>query len=216
MPRESLDAKRARAVKIIRELRRLYPEPRTVLTYRSKFELLIAVILSAQATDSSVNAVTPQLFSRFPSQESLASADLSELSAVLKPVGLANSKAKAIKETARMSRYQFGSEVPSTVEELMLLRGVGRKTALVVLGEGFGVAEGIAVDTHVNRVSQRLGFTRYKDPVRIERDLIKVIQRKDWIATNHLLIFHGRAICKARLPLCTQCVLNKLCPSARE
>ncbi|MCM2271186.1 MAG: endonuclease III [candidate division Zixibacteria bacterium] len=216
MARESLDAKRARAVRIIRELRRLYPKPRTVLTYRSKFELLIAVILSAQATDSSVNAVTPRLFGRFPTQGSLASADLSELSAILKPVGLANSKAKAIKETARMIRDQFGGEVPSTVEDLMLLRGVGRKTALVVLGEGFGIAEGIAVDTHVNRVSQRLGFTRYQDPVRVERDLVGIIQRKDWIATNHLLIFHGRATCKARVPLCSTCIVNTLCPSAKE
>lgn len=216
MPRESLDAKRARAVKIIRKLRRLYPEPRTVLTYSSRFELLIAVILSAQATDISVNAVTPRLFSRFPTQDSLASADLAELSVLVKPVGLANSKAKAIKETARAICDDFGGEVPSSVEELMLLRGVGRKTALVVLGEGFGRAEGIAVDTHVNRISQRLGFTRHEAPIRIEKDLVRIIAQEDWIATNHLMIFHGRAICKARLPLCGQCAINKLCPSARE
>ena len=215
MPRESHEAKRARALKIVRLLKKLYPNPRTILTYSSEFELLVAVILSAQAMDVNVNAVTPHLFKKYPDPDTLADAELTELSKLLAPVGLANSKAKALKETARMIRDDLGGQVPRTVEELMTLRGVGRKTALVVLGEGFGIAKGIAVDTHVNRLSRRLCLTTFADPVRIEEYLVNLIPQRDWIAINHLLIFHGRAICRARLPLCGECILNQLCPGSR-
>ena len=215
MPRESHEAKRARALKIIRLLKKLYPHPRTILNYSSEFELLIAVILSAQAMDVNVNAVTPHLFKKYPDPDALVNAELTALSKLLVPVGLSNSKAKALKETARMIRDDFGGQVPRTVEELMTLRGVGRKTALVVLGEGFGIAKGIAVDTHVNRLSRLLSLTTFADPLRIEKDLVKLIPQRDWIAINHLLIFHGRAICRARLPLCGECILNQLCPGSR-
>lgn len=215
MPQESREAKRARTLKIVRLLKKLYPVPRTILNYSSEFELLIAVILSAQAMDVNVNAVTPHLFRKYPGPEALANAELTALSKLLVPVGLSNSKAKALKETARMIRDDFGGKVPRTVEELITLRGVGRKTALVVLGEGFGIAKGIAVDTHVNRLSRRLGLTTSADPAIVEEDLVKLIPQNDWIAINHLLIFHGRAICKARLPLCGECALSQLCPSSR-
>lgn len=215
MPRESLQAKRARARKIIQLLKKLYPVQRTILTYNSTFELLVAVILSAQAQDVNVNKVTPRIFARYPTTDALANADFAELAEMLRPVGYPGAKAKSLMETARMIRDEFGGQVPQTVEELTRLRGVGRKTALVVLGEGFGIAEGIAVDTHVNRLSIRLGFTKHSDPKKIELDLQPIIPEKDWIAINHLFIFHGRAICTARLPKCDMCVLNRLCPSAR-
>jgi endonuclease-3 len=216
MPKESLKNKINRATECVKLLKKEYPKAATSLTHRSVYQLLVATILSAQCTDERVNIVTPGLFKKYPSIKAFAEADLKELAQDIFTTGFFNSKAKAIKESARQILEHHGGKVPKTLDELVKLQGVGRKTASVVLGAGYGLAEGIVVDTHVGRISRLLGFTSAKDPVKVEQDLMKIIPQEDWIIHSHLLIFHGRAVCKARKPDCASCILNRLCPFGQK
>ncbi len=212
--RESKAARRARAAEIVRRLRALYPDAAAELDYRSPFQFLIAVILSAQTTDVTVNRVTPALFGRFPTPQALAAASQLEVEALIHPTGFFRSKARAIRETAAQLVHEFDGEVPRRMEDLLRLRGVARKSANVVLGEAFGVASGVVVDTHVKRLSQRLGLTRAADPVTIERDLMDTLDRGAWIFAGTAVIWHGRRVCDARRPDCDGCTLNDVCPSS--
>jgi len=198
--------------KIIKKLDTLYPEAHCALHYSNPLELLIATILSAQCTDVRVNQVTPKLFKKYRSAKDFAEVPLKELEQEIRSTGFFRSKARSIQESARKILEKFHGEVPQTLEELIQLPGVGRKTANVVLGVIFEKAEGVVVDTHVKRLSYRLGFTKQKDPHKIEKDLMKLVPQNRWIDFSHLLILHGRAICKARKPLCEKCLLNKNCP----
>ncbi len=195
----------------MKALARLYPEPKTALQYDSPVQLLVAVILSAQCTDARVNMVTPVLFARFADAKSLASAERDELESLIKSTGFFRNKAKHIQACCKAIVEQFGGEVPQSLEELVKLPGIGRKTANVVLGEAFGVP-GITVDTHVGRLSRRIGLTVHTDPVKVEHDLMKLIPQRHWTTFSHLLILHGRQVCHARKPKCDQCVLNSFCP----
>ena len=174
---------------------------------------MVATILSAQCTDERVNQVTKSLFRKYRSLRAFADANLKELGRDVFATGFHNNKAKAIKNSARQLRDDYGDRIPRRLDELVKLPGVGRKTASVILGAGFGIAEGIVVDTHVGRISRRLGFTKEKDPVKVERELIQLIPKEDWIAWSHLLISHGRALCTSRRPQCGKCFLVALCPS---
>jgi endonuclease-3 len=205
----------ARAAEYLRRLQRAYPDARCSLDHRNAFELLVATILSAQCTDARVNMVTPALFARFPDARAMADADTEELERMIKSTGFFRSKAKSLRGMARALVERNDGQVPSTMEELTRLPGVGRKTANVILGNAFGRNEGIVVDTHVTRLSQRLGLTRETDPVRIEQALLPLFPREQWTLLAHLLIDHGRAICEARVPRCGECFLADLCPSAR-
>lgn len=215
MPRESLKDKQERAEKIVARLRKRYPDARCSLDFGSVHELMVATILSAQCTDERVNMTTPALFKKYPSVKAFAEADLEELQEIIKSTGFFRSKAKSIKNSARALMEQHGGKVPKTLDELVKLPGVGRKTGSVILGAGYGLAEGIVVDTHVKRISNLLKLTNQKDPVKIEQDLMKVIPEKDWIDYSHLLIYHGRAVCIARRPKCAECPVNDLCPSSQ-
>ncbi len=214
MPRESLSDKQARASQIITLLKKQYPDAKCSLNFGTVHELMVATILSAQCTDDRVNKVTPELFSRYRSVAEFAKANQSELEQLIFTTGFYVNKAKSIILSANQLLLSHEGEVPRTIEELTKLAGVGRKTASVILGVGFGLSEGIVVDTHVGRVSRLLGLTAKNDPAKIERELIKIIPREHWIEFSHLMIYHGRAICIARRPDCHACVLNKLCPSA--
>jgi endonuclease III len=200
----------------IARLRSAYPDARTALDWSNPLELLVATILSAQTTDVRVNSVTPALFARYPTAADYAEADPAELEEAIRPTGFFRNKAKSLQGMARALVEDHGGEVPRTMEELVALPGVGRKTANVVLGNAFSIDEGVVVDTHVRRLSNRLGFTSHSDPEKIERDLIETVPKKDWTVFSHLLILHGRSICKARKPACGDCVVNDLCPSAFE
>ena len=191
-----------------------YPDATTALDWENPLELLVATILSAQTTDVRVNAVTPNLFARYPTAADLAAADPAELEEVIRPTGFFRNKAKSLRGMAGALVEDHGGEVPRTMGELVALPGVGRKTANVVLGNAFGVDEGVVVDTHVRRLSNRLGFAAESDPEKIERDLMQTVPRRDWTVFSHLLILHGRSVCKARKPACADCVVNDLCPSA--
>lgn len=204
-----------RAPEIYDRLRTAYPDARCALDFTTPFQLLVATILSAQCTDKRVNMVTPALFARFPEAESLAAADASELEQMIKSTGFFRSKTKSLIGMATAVAERHGGVVPHTMEELVHLPGVGRKTANVILGNAFEQNEGVVVDTHVSRVSQRLGLTRNSDPVKIEQDLVRLFPREQWTMLAHLLIEHGRRICEARKPKCEHCVLNDLCPSSR-
>ena len=199
---------------VIPRLKREYPDARTELAWRSPLELLVATILSAQTTDVRVNQVTKELFEKYPAAEDDAAADTAQLEEDIRPTGFYRNKARALQGMARALLDKHGGEVPRTMAELVTLPSVGRKTANVVLGDAFGVDEGIVVDTHVRRVSTRLGLTEEKDPEKIERDLMRVVPGEDWTIFSHLLILHGRRVCKARRPDCPGCVLNDICPSA--
>lgn len=212
--RESARARRARTVEILERLRREYPGSRTALHYRNPFELLVSTVLSAQTTDVTVNAVTPGLFRRFPTPEAMAAADLAELETLVHTTGFFRTKARAIKGLAQALIGEHAGEVPASMEALRTLPGVGRKTANVVLGNAFGINEGVVADTHVQRLSRRLGLTWQSDPEKIERDLMELVPRQDWTIWSHLLIDHGRKVCKARKPACAACVVADLCPSA--
>ncbi len=177
--------------------------------------MLFATILSAQCTDAMVNRVTADLFRKYPTLDDYARADPEELQLDVKPTGFFRMKAKHLQGSARMLLERFGGRVPDTMEELIQLPGVARKTANIVLGNAYGIVEGVAVDTHVRRLSQRLGFTREQHPDRIERDLMKLVPRSDWFGLTYLLIEHGRKVCKAPIPRCEDCVLSDLCPSSR-
>lgn len=201
---------------ILKRLGKEYPNPKTALDYSTPFELLVAVILSAQTTDAQVNRVTEKLFRKYRSINDYAEAPLEELTQDVKSVNFFNNKAKNIRESARTIIGKFDSQVPKTMEDLTSLPGVARKTANIILSEVYGINEGIAVDTHVRRLSRLMGLTAESDPVRIERDLMKMIPKKKWAEASHLLILHGRGICKARNPDHKRCVVSDICPSSGE
>lgn len=212
--RERAGDKRQRAAETVRRLHAEYPDARCALDFHSPEELLVATILSAQCTDSMVNSVTPELFGRFPVPERLAEAGLREIQHIVRPCGYYRQKSKHIREACRIIETRFGGMVPRTIEELTTLPGVARKTANVVLSVAFGINEGVAVDTHVARLSRRLRFTASERPEKIEGDLMKLVARKEWGDLTMLLIAHGRAVCAARKPRCGSCVIADLCPSA--
>ncbi|MCF4969521.1 endonuclease III [Nostoc sp. CMAA1605] len=213
--RKSL-TKKQKAGEILTRLKRLYPDATCSLTYSTPVQLLVATILSAQCTDERVNQVTPALFSRFPDAESLANADLTELETLVRSTGFYRNKAKNIQAACRMIVSEFDSVVPNTMEQLLKLPGVARKTANVVLAHAYGINAGVTVDTHVKRLSQRLGLTKYADPIHIEKDLMKLLPQPDWENWSIRLIYHGRAVCKARSPACVACELADLCPAGVE
>ena len=212
--RESAQAKAARARAIVRKLRRAYGESSTALRHENPFQLLVATILSAQCTDLRVNMVTPALFRSYPTPAALARAGQHELERLIHSTGFFRAKAKNLLGCARALMNRHAGAVPRTMEELTALPGVGRKTANVVLGSAFGIASGVVVDTHVGRLSGRLGLSKSSTPEKIEADLSGLISKKDWIVFAHLLISHGRAVCKARTPECASCVVSDDCPSA--
>ena len=205
-------AERERAARVYRLLREAYPDARCALNHRNPFELLVATILSAQCTDVRVNAVTPALFERYPTPAALAAADRADVEELVRTTGFFRNKAKNIQGAAQAIDAEHGGEVPDTMEALLKLPGVARKTANVVLGNAFGKNEGVVVDTHVARLSKRLGFTKGTDPKKIEQDLMPRFPQADWTMLAHLLIFHGRRICKARKPACGDCPLREDCP----
>jgi endonuclease III len=214
--RESAGARRRRTGEILARLRREYPGSHTALRHRNPYELLVATILSAQCTDKRVNEVTPALFRRFPAPRDLAGASLAELEELVRTTGFYRNKARALLGLGQALMAEHGGEVPSTMEQLQALPGVGRKTANVVLGNAFGVNAGVVVDTHVRRLARRLGLTAESDPGKIERDLMELVPRPDWALWSNLLIAHGRKVCQARRPLCAVCVAADLCPSAER
>jgi endonuclease-3 len=203
------------AAEILKRLKAAYPDAQCALHHRNAFELLCATILSAQCTDARVNMVTPVLFARYPTPEALAAARPEDVERIIMSTGFFRNKTKSLVGMAQALVAQHGGVVPHTMEELRVLPGVGRKTANVILGNAFGINEGITVDTHVTRLSRLLGLTRHEDPVKIEQDLMQLFPRDDWGLLSHLLIFHGRQVCIARRPRCGGCVLADLCPSAR-
>lgn len=209
-----LAQRRARAQKVVRVLGRTFPGASCSLVHRNPWQLLVATILSAQCTDERVNKVTPALFRRFPDPASTARARPSELEALVRSTGFFRAKARSIRGCARALVERHSGRVPADMEALVALPGVGRKTANVVLGTAFGRAEGIVVDTHVARLSCRLGLTREEDPLKIERDLVEIVPRRHWISFSHLLILHGRGSCRAVRPACGTCVIRVDCPSA--
>lgn len=212
--KESDVHKKLRAEKIASILIREYPNDKPALQYSDPFQLLVAVILSAQCTDARVNLVTPALFARFSSPSEFAAADIKELETLIHSTGFYHNKAKNIIACSRTLMERHHGIVPETMEELFSLPGVGRKTANVVLGAAFGKNEGVVVDTHVIRLSNRLGFTVENDPVKIEQDLMPLIKRKQWFHVSHSLILHGRKICSARKTLCAECSISRYCPSS--
>ncbi len=199
---------------MLARLRREYPDAHCALDHRNAFELLCATILSAQCTDVRVNMVTPALFARYPTPAALARARQPGLEAIIRPTGFFRNKARSLIGMAQAIVADHAGVVPQTMGALHALPGVGRKTANVILGNAFGINEGITVDTHVGRLSRRLGLSRHDDPVKVEQDLMGLIPRDDWALVSHLLIFHGRQICTARKPRCADCVLADICPSA--
>ena len=199
---------------IVDGLEELYPDVDCELDRENAFQLLCATILSAQTTDARVNQVTPELFRRYPTPAAMAKAPLPALEKIIRSTGFYRQKAKSLKGTATALVERFGGEIPKTIAELTTLPGVARKTANVVLGTAFGIAEGVVVDTHIQRLSMRLGLTRAAEPKDIEQDLMKVLPRENWIRVGHQLIWHGRRVCFARKPNCAECTLASFCPSA--
>jgi endonuclease-3 len=212
--RETKSQLKERAREIIKLLKRAHPDAHCALNHSNAFELLIATILSAQCTDERVNIVTADLFRKYRRPEDYLKVPAVELQQDVRTTGFFRNKTKSIQGACKMLVEEFGSEVPRTMDELLRLPGVARKTANVVLGVAYGIAAGVVVDTHVSRLSQRLRLTKHKDAGKIEEDLMELVPRKDWIIFSHLLIFHGRRVCKARRPLCEECVVEKLCPSS--
>ena len=204
-----------RALEILSNLKRLYPEATCSLNYQIPVQLLVAVILSAQCTDERVNKVTPALFARFPDAKSLAFAEREELETLIHSTGFYRNKAKNIQGACQKILKDFQGEVPKTMAELLTLPGVARKTANVVLAHAYAIIEGVTVDTHVKRLSNRLGLTTNNDPVKIERDLMALLPQPDWETFSISIIYHGRAVCKARNPACFSCQLATLCPAAK-
>ena len=195
-------------------LKKHYPEAKIVLNFNNNWELLVAVVLSAQCTDKMVNKVTSTLFKKYSVLDDYIKADFNEFAADIKPTGFYRQKAKNILSTANMIKTEYKGHVPDTMSDLLKLRGVARKTANIILGNAFAKSEGIAVDTHVRRLSQRLGLTKNSNPVKIEIDLMKLFDRREWFQLTYLFIEHGRRICNAKKPKCDQCFLNQLCPCA--
>ncbi len=212
--RESRARRAERALEVCRRMEEHYPGKGGYLNFDSPFQLVIAVLLSAQTTDKAVNRVTPELFSRWPGPEELASADVDEVQEVIHSLGFYKTKAKRCVECARTLLERFGGAVPQTLEELQELPGVGRKTANVVLNDAFGIADGIAVDTHVGRIARRLGFSKSEDPSKVEQDLLAIIPKEEWTNVNRRWIALGREICDSRRPRCQECFLADICPSA--
>src|SRR5580765_392130 len=212
--RETKSQRKDRTEQVIKLLKRAHPDAHCALHHSNAFELLIATILSAQCTDERVNLVTANLFRKYRKPEDYLKVRDTELQQDIKTTGFFRNKTKSIQGACKMLVEEFNGEVPQAMEELLKLPGVARKTANVVLGVAYGIAAGIVVDTHVSRLSQRLRLTRNTDPGKIEQDLIGLVPKKDWIIFSHLLIFHGRRVCKARRPLCEECVVEKLCPSS--
>ncbi len=204
----------ARVRSIVEGLEELYPDVDCELDRETPFQLVCATILSAQCTDERVNMVTPELFRRYPTPQAMARAPLPALEKIIRSTGFFRQKAKSLKGTAAALLANFGGEIPRTIAELTTLPGVARKTANVVLGTAFGIAEGIVVDTHIQRLAMRLGLTRAKDPKGIEQDLMKVLPHDSWIRMGHQIIWHGRRVCFARKPSCATCTLAPFCPSA--
>jgi len=209
-----MDPARQRIKPIIRLLRKHYGRARTALEFADPLQILVATILAAQSTDKLVNTVTPALFGKYPTAGAFAKADRAELEREIHSTGFFRNKAKHIIGAAQRIAEVYGGEVPDTMEDLLTLPGVARKTANIVLSAGYGKAEGIAVDTHALRLSQRLGLSRHDDPVKAERDLLALVPKADWLDFNFLLVDHGRAICQAKKPKCPECFLRRLCPSA--
>jgi endonuclease III len=199
---------------ILERLAAAYPDAKCSLNFSSPFELLIATILSAQCTDERVNLVTPALFATYPNAAAFMTAPIQEIEQAIKSTGFYHNKARNIQGACRLLVEEHGSQVPSTMPELLRLPGVARKTANVVLGNAFGIVEGVVVDTHVGRVSRRLGFTAKEDPAKVEADLMQLLPRESWLDFVHQVIWHGRAVCTAKRPRCDACVLAPDCPSA--
>ena len=213
--RKSAAELREHALLVIRRLKKEYPDAHCELDFKSPFQLLVATILSAQCTDKRVNMVTPKLFATYPTPKKLAEAPPEKVEEIIKSTGFFRAKTKSLQGMSAALVEEHGGKVPATMDELTSLRGVGRKTANVVLGNAFDKSEGIVVDTHVGRVSVRLGLTNETDPVKVEEKLMALVPRRDWTIFSHLLIFHGRRVCVARLPRCGVCVLADVCPSRR-
>lgn len=203
-----------RLPEILHLLRDLHPDAKCALEHENPLQLLVATILSAQCTDERVNKVTPVLFSRYPTAQALAEADREELEQIIHSTGFYRNKAKNVQEACRRIVTEYGGEVPGNMADLLSLAGVARKTANVVLGTCYGVADGVVVDTHVKRLSERLALTTQSDPEKIERELMALVPQGEWIELSHLLIFHGRRVCDARRPRCGECPISHLCPSA--
>ncbi|MEX2583862.1 MAG: endonuclease III [Gemmatimonadota bacterium] len=214
MPRESRRSRRERTAEILSRLAEMYPESRCSLDHETPFQLAVATVLSAQCTDARVNMVTPELFGRYPTPGSLAGAKQEDVEEIIRTTGFFRSKAKSLIGLAQALEDRYGGEVPDSIDDLTSLPGVGRKTANVVRGVAFGLAEGVVVDTHVKRIAYRLGLTRQTDPELVERDLIPLIPEEERVVFTHRVIDHGRAVCVARKPRCARCKLNDLCPSA--
>lgn len=211
---EPLDNLKKRTRDIIRRLKRGYPDAKCSLNHTSPFELLVATILSAQCTDERVNMVTNDLFRKYRGPEDYLNVSPRELEKDIQSTGFFRNKTKSIQGTSKMLLEEYSGRVPQTMDELLELPGVARKTANVVLGNAFDIKSGVVVDTHVTRLSHRLGLSQEKDPTKIERDLVELVPKKDWVIFPHLLIAHGRKICRARNPLCDQCPVERLCPSS--
>lgn len=209
----TIKSKKQRALAVLSELKTLYPDAVCSLDYETTVQLLVATILSAQCTDERVNKVTPRLFARFPDAPSLASANREELETLIRSTGFFRNKAKNIQGACHKIVTEFNSEVPQTMEELLQLPGVARKTANVVLAHGFGINEGVTVDTHVKRISHRLGLTKSDKPIQIEKDLMQLLPQPDWENYSIRIVYHGRAVCNARKPKCDECQLAYLCPT---
>jgi endonuclease III len=216
MNSETPEERAARARQIMDRLRQMYPDARTSLNFSTPHELLVATVLSAQCTDERVNQVTATLFKKYRSPDEFAAADLAELERDVKPTGFYRNKAKLVRDGARMIVERFHGEVPRTMAELTMIPGAARKTANVVLGNAYGIVDGVVVDTHVGRVSRRLGLTTQDDPVKVEQDLMRLLPQADWLDFSHCVIYLGRALCQARRPLCEQCDLHDLCPTGQQ
>jgi endonuclease III len=209
-----LSAQQQRAIEILLRLKHLYPEAPCTLDYETPVQLMVATILAAQCTDERVNKVTPELFRRYPTAADLAAAEVEEIENLVRSTGFFRNKAKNIQAACQRIMTEFGGEVPQLMEELITLPGVARKTANVVLAHAFDLHMGVTVDTHVKRLTYRLGLTKHTDPIRIERDLMRLIPQPDWENWSIRLVYHGRAVCNARSPQCDRCSLVDLCPSA--
>jgi endonuclease-3 len=214
--RRKMKSAKQRIDEIIKKLKKAYPQSQTALHFKTPLQILVATILSAQCTDEQVNKVTPALFRKYKTAEEFANADQVALQDEIRSTGFFRNKAKSIIQASKKIVHDFGGKVPDRMEELITLPGVARKTANIVLSSGFKKAEGIAVDTHVKRVSQRLGLSEEKNPDKIEQDLLNLVPRKEWIDFNYMLVNHGRNTCQARKPACPACVLRSLCPSAKD
>lgn len=212
--KENFEAKKRRTTKIVSLLKKEYPEAGCSLSFNNPLELMVATILSAQCTDARVNIVTKTLFKKYRKAQDYLKVPQKELEEDIRSTGFFRNKARAIQSSCETIIAEFGGKVPKTMEDLTSLNGIGRKTANVILGNAYGIPSGIAVDTHVTRLSKRLGLSYSKTAEKIEQDLQKLVPKSDWILFPHLMIFHGRKICQARKPRCEKCSLNKICPSS--